>query len=108
MLRKLSLVLLVSPAFAVAQVPPAPPSPPVNEVAPPAEAVPSAEALPPAEVVPPAEAAPPAEPSSSAEAEAAPEEPKMKRVCHQEDVVGSAFPRMVCKMKPIKPPKSAS
>ena len=31
------------------------------------------------------------------------EEPTMKKVCHLEDVAGSAFPRRVCKMKPIKP-----
>ena len=31
------------------------------------------------------------------------EEPAMKKVCHLEDVAGSAFPRRVCKMKPIKP-----
>ena len=31
------------------------------------------------------------------------EEPTMKKVCHLEDVAGSAFPRRVCKMKAIKP-----
>ena len=31
------------------------------------------------------------------------EESTMKKVCHLEDVAGSAFPRRVCKMKPIKP-----
>ena len=81
MLRILLLVLLVSPATALAQVPPAPPSPPVSESAPPAD------------VAPPAEV------------EIAPEEPKMKKVCRQVEVVGSAIGRSVCTLKPIRAPK---
>ena len=101
MLRMLAMVLLGSSSIAIAQTaPPAPPEMPI-----PAEPTPPAEAVPPAE-----EPAPPAETAATADlarpVEAPAEQPLMKKVCHTEDVVGSAFPRKVCKMKPIKPKAS--
>ena len=81
MLRMLVYLSLASPAVAQ-PAPPAPPSSPApqDHVA--------------------AIAPPPA--SAAVEAPPVAEEPAMKKVCHLEDVAGSAFPRRVCKMKPIK------
>lgn len=69
MLRLLSLVTLGFSSIALAQLPPAPP---------PAPAEPTPESALPAE-------------------EAAPEEPKMKKVCRQVEVVGSAVGRSVAR-----------
>ncbi len=112
MLRMLGLVLLGSSSIAIAQAAPqTPPEMPVPTEPAPAqatEAAPPAE-VPPADVAPPpAEVAEPAAPVDLARPVEAPEEqPLMKKVCHTEDVVGSAFPRKVCKMKPVKPPKGS-
>ena len=104
MLRVFAGLSLLSSAVAVAQTaPPAPATPP--PVAPAPEPV-APTMTPP--VAPEATEAPEAvEAPEAAEAPEA-EAPKMKKVCHAEDVVGSAIPRQICKMKPIKPPKSAN
>ena len=107
MLRMLSLVLLVSPAMALAQVPPAPPPEPVTEGSEPAP-VPAPEPTPATEPAPAAEAAPAAEPAPPAEAELPPEEPPMKKVCRRVEVVGSAIGRTVCTLKPVRAPKPKS
>jgi hypothetical protein len=112
----LSLVLLVSPTLALAQVPPAQPLEPAtteSEPAPETEPAPesevqtdpAAETAPAVEAAPAAEAAPAPEPAPATEAELPPEEPKMKRVCRQVEVVGSAIGRTVCTMKPVRAPK---
>ena len=118
MLRMLSLVLLVSPTLALAQVPPAQPLEPAttetepaaeSELAPQAavtaEPAPATEPAPAAESVPATGAVPATEAAPADEAELPPEEPKMKRVCRQVEVVGSAIGRTVCTMKPIRAPK---
>ena len=83
MLRMMSLVLLGCSSIALAQVPPSQPAP--AEPAAPVQSAPSAELAPIEDV--------------------APEEPKMKKVCRQVEVVGSAIGRSVCTMKPIRAPK---
>ena len=91
MLRVLAGLSLVTSAVSVAQT--APPAPPPESTVSPTPSVapaPEVQVAPPAPVV--AEAPPPVV-----------EEPKMKKVCHLEDVAGSAFPRTICKMKPVKP-----
>jgi hypothetical protein len=85
MLRLFSVLILCSSAMAVAGEPAVQPAA-TTSTATPAEA---------------AEAAPAVE---AAEATEAVEEPQMKKVCHSEDVVGSAIPRRVCKMKPVRKP----
>ena len=62
-----------------------------------------AQPAPPAELSAPAPQAQVAAPAPTVAEAPVVGEPKMKKVCHLEDVVGSAFPRTVCKMKPIKP-----
>ena len=83
MLRMISLVLLGCSSIALAQVPSSQPAP--------------AEPAAPVQSTPPAELAP--------VEDVAPEEPKMKKVCRQVEVVGSAIGRSVCTMKPIRSPK---
>ena len=84
MLRLLAGLSLVSSAVSVAQT--AQPVAPVTPTA-----------------IPAPQAAVPAPAPAAVEAPPVAEEPAMKKVCHLEDVAGSAFPRRVCKMKPIKP-----
>lgn len=88
MLRMISLVLLGCSSIALAQVPSSQPAP--AEPAAPVQSAPLAELAPVEDV--------PAE-------DVAPEEPKMKKVCRQVEVVGSAIGRSVCIMKPIRAPK---
>jgi hypothetical protein len=87
MLRMFSVLILCSSAAAVAQATAVQPAtPPVAAVQP----------------APPADAQASVEPADAPEAV---EEPQMKKVCHSQEVVGSAIPRTVCVMKPVRKPK---
>ena len=82
MFRIVSTLLVGWSSLALAQNSPAPPAPP------PALQLQSVAA---------AEPAP--------EPEAVPAEPKMRKVCHTVEVVGSSIPRSICTMKPVRTPK---
>ena len=79
MLRLLPLLIAGSSAISLAQTPPV--TPPVVE-----------------------QASLPVEAQVSSEAPVELAEPKMKKVCRSIEVVGSAIPRRVCTMKPVRAP----